>query len=319
MEILDFNQSDTIYICMKAYILTRMTNSSEFFYKYFKILPKNFNDFPYFFSKTELNLLKNTFFYEDIKLNFKAELSDFSKLLENFPELNMFDKYEYVKISLLVNSRMFFTEEKGTSEYMMVPISDFFNHNFNSNAHWRYNSSTKLFEIYTTKKIKNGDEILLSYGEKGNNEYLLHYGFTIKNNKFGERSIYYFNYLENELKDIIEITEKLRKNNFELEIDFKGTKILQSFKELREIFNILETDEINKNVVYDNPISLENEEEVINTVIKILENIYKEYPTKLKVLYLLIKDDIIHLNQKEISINIMNILNVIIEEKKVIN
>ena len=88
---------------------------------------------------------------------------------------------------------------------------------------------------------------------------------------------------------------------------------------MREIFNILETDEINKNVVYDNPISLENEEEVINTVIKILENIYKEYPTKLKVLYLLIKDDIIHLNQKEISINIMNILNVIIEEKKVIN
>ena len=72
MEILNFNQTDTIYICMKAYILTRMTNSSEFFYKYFKILPKNFNDFPYFFSKTELNLLKNTFFYEDIKLNFKA-------------------------------------------------------------------------------------------------------------------------------------------------------------------------------------------------------------------------------------------------------
>ena len=274
-------------MCLKVYILTRIANSDDFFNKYFKILPKNFHNFPYFYSKSDLKLLKNSFFLEDLKVNFKSETLDYINLIEQFPSLKKFDKYEFLKISLLVNSRMFFTEENGVSEYMMVPISDLFNHNFDNNAHWRYNTDSNTFEIYSTKNIEKGEEIQLSYGEKGNNEYLLHYGFTISDNKFGERSVYFYNYLDKEMRDIIELTEKLRKKNFEFSIDFKGFCVFNSLSELREIYFIFNNEEeingLKSDVDFKFPVSLENEENVINSTMDILSQIEKEYSSDLKV------------------------------------
>lgn len=283
-EKLEYNDIDTLYVCLKTYILLRKENPEELFYKYFKFLPKNLEHFPLFYNKTELNLLKSSFFTEDLKNYLKSDFQDFNKLSELFPELKKFDKYDYIKASLIVNSRLFYIENKGKEEYMMVPISDLFNHSFENNAHWRLNNETNSFEIYSTKSIEEGEEISLSYGEKGNLDLLLYYGFTIKSNTYGERSVYYYNYLENDLKDIIEITEKLRDLSFYIDINYKGNKIIKSLIEVRKIMflyinGLLPDEKLDLNY----PFNIKNEEYVMNVMIKTLDSIIKEYPTKLKV------------------------------------
>jgi hypothetical protein len=283
-------------------------------------MPKNLDEFPHFYNKSELALLNKSFFMEDLKNNLKSDFNDFQQLCKHFPELKRFEKWEYIKVSLIVNSRVFYLENNGKEEYMMVPISDLFNHSFYNNAHWRFNDNNKSFEIYSTKAVNQGEEISLSYGEKGNLELLLNYGFTFKSNPYGERSVYYYCYLEKELKDIIEITEKLRDNSFEIEINYSGNKVINSLKEMRKIMYIYMNGEVlDEKVDLSNPFDIENEENVINVMIKTLGSIFNDYPTKLNVINLFIKDDIKLSKSKSISMNVNNILNVLIEEKTVFN
>jgi len=49
------------------------------------------------------------------------------------------------------------------------------------NLSWGYNTATKAFEIKANKDIKQGEELIVSYGHKNNQQYLEYYGFTIEN------------------------------------------------------------------------------------------------------------------------------------------
>jgi hypothetical protein len=71
------------------------------------------------------------------------------------------------------------------SNMALVPFFDFANHSADkSNMRWQLNQEQKGLDLvtYPDQTIKNGDELLLSYGSKPNQELLFLHGFCIENN-----------------------------------------------------------------------------------------------------------------------------------------
>ena len=64
----------------------------------------------------------------------------------------------------------------------MVPLADMLNHFRPAETRWGYNNSKGGFTMTTLKGIKNGEQIMDSYGRKSNRKYLLHYGFVMDDN-----------------------------------------------------------------------------------------------------------------------------------------
>jgi hypothetical protein len=86
------------------------------------------------------------------------------------------------------------------------------------------------------------------------------------------------------VRDIIEITEKLRDLTFELEINYEGCKVLNCLKELRKImFVIIYNDLPEEKLDLTKPFDLEVEGEVFIFLIKFFNRLLEDYPTKLKV------------------------------------
>lgn len=61
---------------------------------------------------------------------------------------------------------------------VMVPLADMFNDDPENNAQWGWNEASLAFEITALSEIREGAEILVSYGRKTNEQLLTHYGFV---------------------------------------------------------------------------------------------------------------------------------------------
>jgi len=61
---------------------------------------------------------------------------------------------------------------------VMVPFADMFNDDPSPNAAWEWNAATDAFEISAKAALAAGEEVLLSYGTKTNDQLLTHYGFV---------------------------------------------------------------------------------------------------------------------------------------------
>ena len=113
------------------------------------------------------------------------------KVYKNFFKL-------FLKYRILVCSRVFGYTKNNQDETGLVPYADLFNHSQKSNTTWYFDDSLDSFILKATVPIKKYSEIYDSYGEKTNDELLLYYGFTIKNDKSSRLYI-------NHSKDVIEL------------------------------------------------------------------------------------------------------------------
>ncbi|CAK0864503.1 unnamed protein product, partial [Prorocentrum cordatum] len=76
--------------------------------------------------------------------------------------------------------------DAGKDEAMaLIPLADMINHaaGAGGNAKWKYEGLGSGFEIKTRRAITAGDELLLNYGDKGNDMLLAHYGFAVPGNR----------------------------------------------------------------------------------------------------------------------------------------
>ena len=84
---------------------------------------------------------------------------------------------------MMICSRVFGFNIHGDKAEGMVPYADMLNHKMPRQTSWNYSNSRDGFIIEACERIKKGDQVYDSYGNKCNNRFLLNYGFVNLNNE----------------------------------------------------------------------------------------------------------------------------------------
>ena len=83
----------------------------------------------------------------------------------------------------IATSRSVRLDKKGYG--LLLPFVDFANHDFEPNAQIRRSgSSSPSAELVAQRDLSASEQITICYGNLGNQELLLNYGFEIQGNKF---------------------------------------------------------------------------------------------------------------------------------------
>ena len=177
-----------------AYFLVIENNKKDSFWKeYIDSLPNNLDEFLYYWNDKKINLLKNTsmttedFYSLDNHLECLVndyEVINFYNKENNILNINDDDFFnEYIRMIILVGSRIFGYKKDNKDESGIVPYVDIINHSIKSNTTWYYYDNKKSFILEAIKNIPKGEEIVDDYGDKNNIDFLLYYGFTLKDNE----------------------------------------------------------------------------------------------------------------------------------------
>ena len=229
-------------------------NIKQSFYKpYLDSLPKNIDEYIFFYDAEKLNQLKETSLFCKDTYNFETHQKNIihdAKILHTYlkkkrliPDeyINYDDFYKiFLKYRILVCSRVFGYEKRNLDEVGLVPYADLFNHSNDSNTQWYFSDIKNAFILEATKNIKKGNEIYDSYGNKTNMELLMYYGFTIPNNKNSivnmhhEKDVYEFNY-DTKVKQNEKMIDKLKIKVKELSNKLKSESIKD--ENIKNIYN----------------------------------------------------------------------------------
>ena len=108
----------------------------------------------------------------------------YDTLYENLPEFKEtgWTIEDFGWAILMRASRLFECTYEGGKVEAWNPLSDMFNHNHVPNAHYYFNDETQMNITWVkkeNKQINRGEEILISYGVKGNGHFFNAYGFFL--------------------------------------------------------------------------------------------------------------------------------------------
>ena len=144
----------------------------------------NLGNFPIFYSEEELNLLKGTNLFEEIK-RAKESLENEEKVLYDEFNFKKADQENFLKYRVLILANSIINENRT----ILIPFLDLFSKDmFNDliDVEYLYNKAMKRFVIRTTKEIKKGKEIVINSKPIPNTSALLYFGYTSeKNNVVG--------------------------------------------------------------------------------------------------------------------------------------
>jgi hypothetical protein len=176
---------ENISCISSLYALYLFINKNNTKYKeYFESLPDNLDNFWYYISKEEKELIKDTEVIKTIKTYESDFMEDINILSKYFNELKE-QKYreQYIRYKLLVQSRLFSFQIGKKTELGLVPLVDLINHGNKNNCSWKYDSKNNKFCVIVTENIKKNEELLFCYGDnKSNIKGYLIYGFIMNEN-----------------------------------------------------------------------------------------------------------------------------------------
>ena len=292
------------------YEIEKKTNSKWLFY--FNFLPSNYNNFPIFFSESELKHLKGTQFLTIVQNKKKEMKEDYDLLCSKIPYYSNYKYLDFCKVREIVSSRIFGVIIHGKKNDIIAPYADMLNHKRPRETHWTYDDKLDSFVVSAISDIKQSNEVFDSYGRKCNSRFLLNYGFTIENNEDNEYKI------NLELDESCPLfTEKkrdfiiLNPKKFVLSKNLNEKNVLNFFAFMRYL--VYEKNDF-KFVNFNNFISIDNERNVMLKLKNIIINELKNYSTTLE-------DDQKYLeqNKKKISFNEYNCYIIRIGEKNLLN
>ena len=327
-----FNELTSPKHCLlSSFILFEKNNPKWKFY--FDLLPKDFSNFPIFYTDNELNFLKGSPFLNQI-LDKKSDIKkDYLKLCEYIPLFNQFTLNQFMEARMIISSRIFGISINNNKTDVLVPYADLLNHKRPRETQWFYDDKINSFVIQATEDILLGKEIFDSYGKKTNGRFLLNYGFAVENNDSAE---YILNIIFNDCYPLYDIKKQFLKNEkkikfFYLNINLYESQIIELLSFLRfcmfdgDINDLLTLTHCNdKNYIntYDTnifgfgyipPVNIQVEINVLKKLKILLIQALNQYPTTIE------QDKKIYKDDKNISFNYKNCLLLTISEKNVIN
>ena len=151
------------------------------FGEYYETYEDNVDTFPLTYGEDEEDLISRTnfgFILNQAKMSVNAEI-DYIQKHYNF---SSFDEEEYLRYRVLSVAKSYNINNKSA----IVPLADFFPLEMDErgNTKWFYNTTTKIFKIYSIKAITPGEMIYMKAINMPNSNYLLYYGKTFENNNY---------------------------------------------------------------------------------------------------------------------------------------
>ena len=126
---------------------------------YFEILPKDYTNFPIFYTQEELDLLKGSPFLSTI-LDKKDDIKkDYDKICEMIPDFKVHSFYDFCEVRMAVSSRIFGIKIENKKTDVLAPFADLLNHKRPRQTHWLYDENLKSFIIQALDDIPSGSEV----------------------------------------------------------------------------------------------------------------------------------------------------------------
>ena len=324
--------------CLLSCFLLFEENNPSYKY-YFDLLPKDYSNFPIFYTQNELQYLTGSPFMNLI-INKKIDMEmDYNKLCENIDNFSQFSFDKFCKARCIISSRVFGLTIHNVKTDALVPFADLLNHRRPRQTQWFYDDIKDAFIVQAIEDIDKGMEIFDSYGKKSNARFLLNYGFSIENNETSEYNLTInstdtfgwenYNWPMIELKKNIFKNEEFSKS-FNLTINFQESQILELINFLRFLtfdgdINYLKkaiisakntlSPDMSINYYFFYPVNKTNEINVLKYLKNLCEKALQKYPTTLY------QDQTIYnenKNNKDFNFNYRNCLLLVMSEKKVL-
>ena len=169
-----------------SYILQEKRKNQQEFAEYLDILPKGLNDFPIFFTDSELKYLKGSPFLDQVHEKIEDIKTDYDLICKEVPDFQEFTLREYSEVRMIVSSRIFGIQVNGVKTDGFVPLADMLNHKRPKQTTWYFCDERQGFIIEASDDIARGDQVYDSYGRKCNSRFFLNYGFINLNNDANE-------------------------------------------------------------------------------------------------------------------------------------
>lgn len=288
-------------ICLSVSLKNKFEENTKF-KEYISYLFETvkFSNFPLLYGAAENQLIKGSYLNSLINARKSVYKLQYSILKKKkiFAKEN-FSEEDYIKSRIIVNSKFINLNINGKKIAALIPLADIF-----SSQAEKSNSELVLLkngslQIKALETINKKDSIHVSIGKYSNNHFLINYGFSVVNNPTPLEV-----FLDLKIKN--DIGEKKNKEIL-LKKDFD---INNSLVKLRKIVHKLANEKTSKIRNFETPKTIENEVESLRVFKNGLKSQIANYATN-------IKDNIIK-STKAKNYNEVNILNVLIEEKKVI-
>ena len=298
---------------------------------YFDLLPKDFSNFPIFYTQKELEYLKGSPFLLQILEKKDDMKNDYAKLCKYLPDFKQFSYLKFCHARLLISSRIFGISINDNKTDVLAPFADLLNHKRPRQTQWYYDDDLDSFVIQATEDIKEGEEIFDSYGRKTNARFLLNYGFCLEDNDTSE-FLMTINFNENyplfEQKKNFFQNECQLMRTFNLNNNFYESQIIELLSFLRfilfdgdinELYNAISSSEniyngeVPLTFYYIQPISKELEIKVLKHLSLLCRRALGKYQTTFEEDLNLIK------TKKNISFNLRNCLLLLMSEKTVLS
>ena len=325
-----YNELNSPKHCLLSSFLLYEEKNPKYKY-YFDLLPKDFSNFPIFYTNKELEYLKGSPFLSQILEKKEDMKNDYNKICEYLPDFKQFSYLKFVEARVLISSRIFGISINENKTDVLAPFADLLNHKRPRQTQWYYDDNLQSFVIQATKNIKEGSEIFDSYGKKTNARFLLNYGFCLDDNDTSE---YLLTINFNDTYPMFDLKNNFFQNEFELvrtfnlNNNFYESQIIELLSFLRfilfdgdinDLYNAINSSDniYNEDVpltfYYIPPITKELEIQVLKHLHLLCRKALAKYPTTFE------QDQNLYQTKKNISFNLRNCLLLIMSEKTVLS
>mmetsp|Transcript_2131 Transcript_2131/g.4329 ORF Transcript_2131/g.4329 Transcript_2131/m.4329 type:complete len:365 (-) Transcript_2131:1207-2301(-) len=162
----NYSLSTPNLIAVIVYILTTREDPNNFFQPYYKILPRDYSNFPIFWDKEQLSWLTGSPLIPDIVERKRNMRADYDEVCRVCPEFKRFSFEEFLEVRTAVGSRNFGIVVHGNKRTAMVPYADMLNHYRPRETSWTFEDSKNSFTITSLSPLQAGQQVMDSYGKK---------------------------------------------------------------------------------------------------------------------------------------------------------
>jgi hypothetical protein len=292
-------KSNSDQICLAIYIADKQAKENSFIN--FLYENTDFKSFPFFFDQEESDMLKGSFFKSLVDVKRRSIMNEYKQLRNNnfIPEELSKKDYLRARVIVMSNSLKITDSITGQETIALIPVVGQLPNQGKRNAYLKMNKKNEI-QLIADRKIEANENIVLDIGIFNNYQNLLYFGLTKKNKEKKP--------LDLSLNvDIPYNLDSSTNNEINLKADVNINKNLKIF---RMIAYSTTKGNNKKRTYFSTPFDINNEILAVRLYKKSLKEMIGNYESTLQ-------QDLDNYKTNE-NQNIINILRVLIEEKKIL-
>jgi histone-lysine N-methyltransferase SETD3 len=143
-------------------LLQEKANPNTEWKDYLDILPKQYNNFPVFYSSEEMKELEGSPCLDQIYQKINDIKFDYDSILKTIPDFSKFSFKDFMEMRMVVSSRIFGVKIAGRKTDCLAPLADMLNHKRPRQTQWFFNDDIKCFVIKATQDIESDNQVIIN-------------------------------------------------------------------------------------------------------------------------------------------------------------